>query len=484
MAAGRPLVERPARRDRRGPPGRRPAGAAGRPELIRAEGLYAPEPVLTCPYPEHGRLTVHFSFHTASPRSPPRSWRPNRDSRHAGRGELHRLLRDLLGAQHAPDPDLAAEVREKLKHERWPPAASTVSGSGDWILLDYLDVVLHVFTPEARAFYRLESLWARSQARPSPADLERTRFTVEEAEALLDGWIRDAGRADGRARAEMQPLRVRWQRIVLAIGSNGGGLRSGCGAAARPSSSGCPTSWTRRPSRSREQGVQVKEWNAGWSNSRRWWRAGRRCCAGTWARSGSPSGTGRGRLRRAAAAVSAGDHLDEALAAEPRHTRALLAGEPAQEQLLRARDAYLASHAETGPPSWGRLIGGAEDGDPGRRGRRRSRARRSPRRRGPSPPAAAYARAWPRSRPGERARGRRRCWTRAEAFERTGRAMAALAAGDAAAYTARWPRSSPTSRRATRTVRRGGGRHGHGAGAAGRPAGHGRRPDSPMPPAA
>ena len=29
---------------------------------------------------------------------------------------------------------------------------------GRWILLDYLDVVVHVFTPEAREFYRLEQL--------------------------------------------------------------------------------------------------------------------------------------------------------------------------------------------------------------------------------------------------------------------------------------------------------------------------------------
>ena len=30
---------------------------------------------------------------------------------------------------------------------------------GRWILMDYLDVVVHVFTPEARNYYRLESLW-------------------------------------------------------------------------------------------------------------------------------------------------------------------------------------------------------------------------------------------------------------------------------------------------------------------------------------
>ena len=34
-----------------------------------------------------------------------------------------------------------------------------------WILLDYLDVVVHIFTPEARDFYRLEQLWGEVPAR-------------------------------------------------------------------------------------------------------------------------------------------------------------------------------------------------------------------------------------------------------------------------------------------------------------------------------
>ena len=38
-------------------------------------------------------------------------------------------------------------------------------GEARWILLDYLDVVVHVFTPEARDFYRLEQLWGEVPAR-------------------------------------------------------------------------------------------------------------------------------------------------------------------------------------------------------------------------------------------------------------------------------------------------------------------------------
>ena len=34
-----------------------------------------------------------------------------------------------------------------------------------WILMDYLDVVVHVFTPEARDYYRLEQLWGEAPRR-------------------------------------------------------------------------------------------------------------------------------------------------------------------------------------------------------------------------------------------------------------------------------------------------------------------------------
>jgi len=52
------------------------------------------------------------------------------------------------------------EVHETLKQaERIVPRTVDGAREGTWILADYLDVVLHVFTPDARGYYKLEELW-------------------------------------------------------------------------------------------------------------------------------------------------------------------------------------------------------------------------------------------------------------------------------------------------------------------------------------
>lgn len=53
----------------------------------------------------------------------------------------------------------------KRQHHTLP---RTVEGSAHtgWILMDYLDVVVHIFTPDTRAFYRLEQLWGEARSVP------------------------------------------------------------------------------------------------------------------------------------------------------------------------------------------------------------------------------------------------------------------------------------------------------------------------------
>ncbi|MGI8429102.1 MAG: ribosome silencing factor [Solirubrobacteraceae bacterium] len=52
----------------------------------------------------------------------------------------------------------------KSEHELLPRRVEGLR-EGRWILIDYLDVVVHVFTPDTRAYYRLEQLWGEAPSR-------------------------------------------------------------------------------------------------------------------------------------------------------------------------------------------------------------------------------------------------------------------------------------------------------------------------------
>jgi ribosome-associated protein len=51
----------------------------------------------------------------------------------------------------------------KSAHRRLPERVEGLPG-GRWILMDYLDVVVHVFVPDTREYYRLEQLWGEAPA--------------------------------------------------------------------------------------------------------------------------------------------------------------------------------------------------------------------------------------------------------------------------------------------------------------------------------
>ena len=55
--------------------------------------------------------------------------------------------------------DHMVDRMRELGHNK--PRRRESDPDGSWLLLDYVDVVVHVFTPESREFYRLESLWGQ-----------------------------------------------------------------------------------------------------------------------------------------------------------------------------------------------------------------------------------------------------------------------------------------------------------------------------------
>ena len=59
---------------------------------------------------------------------------------------------------------IADSVRETLKKEfEERPALAEGIDRSEWVLLDYFDFVVHIFSRECRAFYALERLWGNAE---------------------------------------------------------------------------------------------------------------------------------------------------------------------------------------------------------------------------------------------------------------------------------------------------------------------------------
>lgn len=59
-----------------------------------------------------------------------------------------------------------AEVTERDLNER--PIGLDGYRNAEWVAMDYVDVVVHVFLPDFRAFYQLENLWADAKLERIP----------------------------------------------------------------------------------------------------------------------------------------------------------------------------------------------------------------------------------------------------------------------------------------------------------------------------
>jgi len=69
---------------------------------------------------------------------------------------------------------ISDEVEERLKKDGMRPTHVEGYKQAEWVLLDYVDFVVHVFSEKSRRFYDLERLW-KSAKRLELADLTGTR---------------------------------------------------------------------------------------------------------------------------------------------------------------------------------------------------------------------------------------------------------------------------------------------------------------------
>jgi hypothetical protein len=89
------------------------------------------------------------------------------------------------------------------------------------------------------------------------------RFTLEEAQALLDERVREMAERMVAERADSRGLESRWNALVIAIGSNGGDLRRKEVAALREALESAHASLRELLAELDELGIQVKDVDRG-----------------------------------------------------------------------------------------------------------------------------------------------------------------------------------------------------------------------------
>lgn len=64
---------------------------------------------------------------------------------------------------------MAEHLEHKLKAAHAPRVSVEGARTGDWVLIDGGDVIVHLFRPEIRRFYNLEKMWGMTLPEPDKA---------------------------------------------------------------------------------------------------------------------------------------------------------------------------------------------------------------------------------------------------------------------------------------------------------------------------
>src|ERR1700740_3598323 len=96
------------------------------------------------------------------------------------------------GTSNRQTKALASSVREKVKEAGGDVVSVEGEDTGEWVLVDLGDMIVHIMEPAIRAYYRLEEIWgekevkfgaakrtARKSAAPTTDDEEKPKKTVK-----------------------------------------------------------------------------------------------------------------------------------------------------------------------------------------------------------------------------------------------------------------------------------------------------------------
>jgi ribosome-associated protein len=99
---------------------------------------------------------------------------------------------------------IADEVELRLKEAGLRPTQVEGYKQAEWILVDYVDFVVHVFSEKARKFYDLERLW-KTAKRLEPSELKTKTKTRSRAQAKTKAETRQSAAPRARTPRALHP---------------------------------------------------------------------------------------------------------------------------------------------------------------------------------------------------------------------------------------------------------------------------------------
>jgi ribosome-associated protein len=103
---------------------------------------------------------------------------------------------------------IADDVQKQLEEMGQRPNSVEGYNQAEWVLLDYVDFVLHIFSERARKFYDLERLW-KSARKLSPADLAKKPSATAKLPAAKKKAAAKKTPAKKKAVAPRKPARTK-----------------------------------------------------------------------------------------------------------------------------------------------------------------------------------------------------------------------------------------------------------------------------------
>ena len=76
-----------------------------------------------------------------------------------GKSEMGDYMVIASGRSSRQVVSMAEKLAERVKHDFGVVCKTEGKDTGDWVLIDTGDVIVHIFRPEVREFYQLEKMW-------------------------------------------------------------------------------------------------------------------------------------------------------------------------------------------------------------------------------------------------------------------------------------------------------------------------------------